>query len=130
MEIYQKKYLGYNNKEKKKMQDIDDPELLQLISNLKNYWEIFLSTHSMLDKLNVLEEIYTYINIEFCLLNKKKDNALKDFIIKYSIYQLEDIFLVLQHFKMTFDFYIASKTDFIDVDFLHALDITIQSLIS
>lgn len=128
--IYLRKFSALENKEKKRMREITDPNLLPIISSLKNMWELFMATHSMLDKLSILEEIFTYVNIEFGIMGKSKDSALKDFIIKFSLYEMDNLFEVLLHFKMCHDFFTESKIDFIDTDFLHNLDIMIQSMIN
>ena len=85
---------------------------------------------SILEKLGFLEEVYFYVEMEFSLLGKEKDSSLKDYIVKLSIARLEDLFRFYVHFKMAYDFYVSNNSEFIDVEFLHSVDIIVQSLVN
>lgn len=125
------KRLGAMNKDlKKHVRQIADPQLTLIIANLKVIWDKFVAAQSMLAKLDALEEAYFFIEMEFSLQGKEKDSSLKDYIIKLSVSKLDNLFIFLVHFKMAHDFYLESGSEFIDVEFLHSLEIIVQSLMN
>lgn len=127
---YSRKLVDFSTDSRKHVRQIADPQLIQIISCLKCMWDKFIAAQSMLEKLSALEEAYFYTELEFSLMGKEKDSSLKDYIVKLSMSKLDDLFRFYVHFKMAHDFYIDSNSEFIDPEFLHSLEIIVQSLIN
>lgn len=111
------------------MRQVADPQLTAIISSLVSILRKFTCAQGMAEKLNALEEVYFYIEMEFSLLGRE-DSSLKDYILKLAVSKVDDLFVLYVHFKMAHDFYLSSNTEFIEPEFLNSLDIIIQSLVN
>ena len=128
--VYNKHLEYFKNFNFQPITEISDPFLNNIIYLLKNQFLLFLKVRSFYGKIDVLEDIYFILNFEFCIIDGEEDGAKKDYILKQGILKTENIFKLLVHFKIVYEFHEEIKARILNEEFLQCIDIILQCLVN
>lgn len=128
--VYNKHLEYYKGFKAQSIPEISDGFLNNIIYLLKNQFLLFLKVRSFYGKIDVLEDIYFILNFEFCLIDGEEDGAKKDYILKQGILKTENIFMLLVHFKIVYEFHEEIKARILNEEFLQCIDIILQCLVN